>query len=97
MNAVERMYEAFPAFLYFNASILSGLLEPLLETEDILTAKSYTIQDIGIVTLLLYSGLLELMVCPSGSSFPIAAPSSSSSNANAGVDRKTSNYSLLIY
>ena len=47
MNAVERLYEAMPAFLYFNASILSGLLEPLLLSQDLLSGQPYCLQDIG--------------------------------------------------
>ena len=47
MNAIERLYEAMPAYLYLNASILGSMLVPLLESQDQLTIQSYALLDVG--------------------------------------------------
>ena len=47
VNPVEKMYAAFPAYLYLNASLGAGMLAPLLESQDNLTGQAYAAQDIG--------------------------------------------------
>ena len=47
INPVERMYTAFPAYLYLNASFGGGLLAPLLEAQDTLVDQQYAAQDLG--------------------------------------------------
>ena len=47
VNAIERLYEAMPAYLYLNASILGSMLVPLLESQDQLTIQSYALLDVG--------------------------------------------------
>ncbi|KAM5545433.1 hypothetical protein V8D89_000471 [Ganoderma adspersum] len=47
-NPVERIYAAFPAFLYLNASLGGALLTPLLASQpDSLSDQTYAAQDIG--------------------------------------------------
>ncbi|TFK83965.1 hypothetical protein K466DRAFT_602413 [Polyporus arcularius HHB13444] len=48
VNPVERMFAAFPAYLYLNASLGGALLAPLLEAQDITSGLPYAAQDIGI-------------------------------------------------
>lgn len=50
INPVERMYAAFPAYLYLNASLGGGLLAPLLEVQDTLVGQEYAAQDLGTPT-----------------------------------------------
>ena len=47
VSPVERMYAAFPAFIYFNASLGAAMLEPLLIAQDNLTDLNYAAQDLG--------------------------------------------------
>ena len=47
VNPVEHIYAAFPMFLYLNASIGGGLLEPLLESQVSLTGQQFAAVDIG--------------------------------------------------
>ncbi|TFK89099.1 DUF1793-domain-containing protein [Polyporus arcularius HHB13444] len=47
VNAVERLYAAFPTYLYLNASFGGFLLAPLLESQDGLTGQQYAAQDLG--------------------------------------------------
>ena len=47
VNPVEKMYAAFPAYLYLNASLAGKMLAPLLEVQDDLTGQAFAAQDIG--------------------------------------------------
>lgn len=47
VNPVERLYAAFPTYLYTNASLGGSLLAPLLESQDDLTGQPYAAQDLG--------------------------------------------------
>ena len=47
VNPVERLFAAFPAYLYLNASLGGALLRPLLELQDIQSGLPYAAQDIG--------------------------------------------------
>ena len=48
MNPLERIYAAFPAFLYLNASLGGALLSPLLPSHpDNFSGQTYAAQDIG--------------------------------------------------
>ncbi|KAM5540217.1 hypothetical protein V8D89_006036 [Ganoderma adspersum] len=47
VNPVEHIYAAFPMFLYLNASIGGALLQPLLESQAILTGQLFASADIG--------------------------------------------------
>ncbi|KAI0744211.1 hypothetical protein C8Q80DRAFT_1220875 [Daedaleopsis nitida] len=47
VSPVERMFAAFPALIYANASFGGSLLAPLLESQDSLTGQQYAIQDLG--------------------------------------------------
>ncbi|RPD75342.1 hypothetical protein L226DRAFT_534905 [Lentinus tigrinus ALCF2SS1-7] len=47
VNPVERLYAAFPTYLYLNASFGGSLLAPLLESQDGLTGQQYAAQDLG--------------------------------------------------
>ncbi|KAI0705088.1 hypothetical protein C8T65DRAFT_577862 [Cerioporus squamosus] len=47
VNPVERIYAAFPTYLYLNASFGGSLLAPLLESQDGLTGQQYAAQDLG--------------------------------------------------
>ena len=46
-NPVDRLYAAFPAYLYLNASLCSAMLAPLLEAQDGLTGQLYASPDLG--------------------------------------------------
>ncbi|RDX42058.1 hypothetical protein OH76DRAFT_146300 [Lentinus brumalis] len=47
VNPVERMFAAFPAYLYLNASLGGALLAPLLESQDAQSDLLYAAQDLG--------------------------------------------------
>ena len=47
VSPVERMFAAFPTYLYLNASIGGALLAPLLESQDSLVGQPYAIEDLG--------------------------------------------------
>lgn len=47
VNPVEHIYAAFPMLLYLNASIGGALLQPLLESQAILTGQPFASADIG--------------------------------------------------
>lgn len=47
VNPVERIYAAFPALLYLNASLGGAILAPLLESQDDLRGQAYASQDLG--------------------------------------------------
>ncbi|RPD76749.1 hypothetical protein L226DRAFT_611194 [Lentinus tigrinus ALCF2SS1-7] len=47
VNPVERMFAAFPAYLYLNASLGGALLAPLLDHQSNQSALPYAAQDIG--------------------------------------------------
>lgn len=47
VNPVERIYAAFPALLYLNASLGGAILAPLLESQDDLRSQAYASQDLG--------------------------------------------------
>ena len=65
------MYAAFPAFLYFNASLGAAMLEPLLIAQDNLTDLSYAAQDLG--ELSLCHDALDEPHARLGSQYPIAS------------------------
>ncbi|KAI0705121.1 hypothetical protein C8T65DRAFT_740959 [Cerioporus squamosus] len=48
VNPAERLFAAFPAYLYFNASLGGALLAPLLELQDVTSGLPYAAQDIGV-------------------------------------------------
>ncbi|TFK80596.1 hypothetical protein K466DRAFT_636552 [Polyporus arcularius HHB13444] len=48
INTVQRMFTAFPAYLYFNASLGGALLAPLLESQDNLSGQAYAPQNLGV-------------------------------------------------
>ncbi|TFK86748.1 hypothetical protein K466DRAFT_492211 [Polyporus arcularius HHB13444] len=48
INTVQRMFAAFPAYLYFNASLGGALLAPLLESQANLSGQVYAAQNLGI-------------------------------------------------
>ena len=47
INPVERMYAAFPAYLYLNASLCGAMLAPLLDAQDNATNIPYAAKDLG--------------------------------------------------
>ena len=47
VNPVERIFAAFPTYLYLNASLGGALLAPLLEAQAGQSELSYAAQDIG--------------------------------------------------
>ena len=47
VNPVERMYAAWPAFLYLNASLCAPMLVPLLESQDARVGQLYASPDLG--------------------------------------------------
>ena len=56
---MERMFAAFPAYLYLNASLGGALLAPLLEFQSSQTAElPYAAQDIGKMLLLPVNSLI---------------------------------------
>ena len=48
VNPVEKMYAAFPAYLYLNASLGAKMLEPLLDAQDDLSGQAFAAQDLGL-------------------------------------------------
>ncbi|RPD75338.1 DUF1793-domain-containing protein [Lentinus tigrinus ALCF2SS1-7] len=47
ISPVEHIFAAFPAYLYFNASLGGALLAPLLEYQDTQSGQSFASQDLG--------------------------------------------------
>nr|VWP00989.1 Uncharacterized protein [Ganoderma boninense] len=47
IDPVEHIYIALPTFLYLNASICGALLQPLLDTQTVLTGQHFAAQDLG--------------------------------------------------
>ena len=46
-NPVEKMYAAWPALLYLNASLCGPMLAPLLESQDARVDQAYASPDLG--------------------------------------------------
>ncbi|KAH9942450.1 uncharacterized protein BXZ73DRAFT_41115 [Epithele typhae] len=46
-NPVEKLYAAWPGYLYLNASFCSAMLRPLLESQDPLTGQAFAAPDLG--------------------------------------------------
>ena len=47
MNPVEKLYAAWPAYLYLNASLCGAMLVPLLEAQAGAAAPEYALPDLG--------------------------------------------------
>ncbi|KAH9942428.1 uncharacterized protein BXZ73DRAFT_88008 [Epithele typhae] len=47
INPVEKLYAAWPAYLYLNASLCGAILRPMLELQDAKSGQPYASTDIG--------------------------------------------------
>ena len=84
VNPVERLYAAFPALLYMNASLGGAALAPLLESQDDIQNQAYASQDLGTsyLVLLLTDTRLTFIL---GLIYPVADVPGASSRE--GVER----------